>query len=77
LSQALTVGPQTRIEFKRLDDGSYVDVEMTRTDYAALRDRLGLRNGSRVHLKPRRITRFSAGANAAAEIELTDPAAMI
>ncbi|HWH80776.1 MAG TPA: sulfate ABC transporter ATP-binding protein, partial [Burkholderiaceae bacterium] len=29
LSQALTVGPQTRIEFKRLDDGSYVDVEMT------------------------------------------------
>ncbi|MBC8057289.1 MAG: sulfate ABC transporter ATP-binding protein, partial [Rhizobiales bacterium] len=32
LSQALTVGPQTRIEFKRLDDGSYVDVEMTRTD---------------------------------------------
>ena len=62
LSQALTVGPQTRIEFKRLDDGSYVDVEMTRTDYNALRDRLGLRNGSQVHLKPRRITRFSAGA---------------
>jgi sulfate transport system ATP-binding protein len=77
LSQALTVGPQTRIEFKRLDDGSYVDVEMTRADYTALRDRLGLRNGSRVHLKPRRITRFSAGAHAAAESELTDPAAMI
>jgi sulfate transport system ATP-binding protein len=77
LSQALTVGPQTRIEFKRLDDGSYVDVEMTRTDYTALRDRLGLRNGSRVHLKPRRITRFSAGATAAAETELADPAAMI
>jgi len=78
LSQALTVGPQTRIEFKRLDDGSYVDVEMTRTDYTALRDRLGLRNGSHVHLKPRRITRFSAGAHAAAEVELVDdPAAMI
>jgi sulfate transport system ATP-binding protein len=77
LAQALTVGPQTRIEFKRLDDGSYVDVEMTRTDYAALRDRLGLRNGSRVHLKPRRITRFSAGASAAAEVEFADPAAMI
>jgi len=77
LSQALTVGPQTRIEFKRLDDGSYVDVEMTRTDYTALRERLGLSNGSLVHLKPRRITRFSAGANALSEDELTDPAAMI
>ncbi|MEQ1684810.1 MAG: sulfate ABC transporter ATP-binding protein [Burkholderiaceae bacterium] len=77
LSQALTVGPQTRIEFKRLDDGSFVDVEMTRSDYTALRDRLGLRNGSLVHLKPRRITRFSAGAGMAAETELVDPAAMI
>jgi len=78
LSQALTVGPQTRIEFKRLDDGSYVDVEMTRTDYTALRERLGLRNGSRVHLRPRRITRFSAGPNGAAQTELVDdPAAMI
>jgi sulfate transport system ATP-binding protein len=77
LSQALTVGPQTRIEFKRLDDGSYVDVEMTRSDYNALRERLGLSNGSRVYLKPRRITRFTAGAGARAEIELVDPAAMI
>jgi sulfate transport system ATP-binding protein len=77
LSQALTVGPQTRIEFKRLDDGSFVDVEMTRTDYTALRDRLGLRNGSQVHLKPRRVTRFTAGANLVAETELADPAAMI
>ena len=76
LSQALTVGPQTRIEFKRLDDGSYVDVEMTRTDYTALRDRLGLHSGSQVHLKPRRITRFSAGTGAV-ETELADPAAMI
>ena len=63
LSQALTVGPQTRIEFKRLDDGSFVDVEMPRSDYITLRDQLGLQNGSRVHLKPRRITRFTAGAN--------------
>jgi sulfate/thiosulfate transport system ATP-binding protein len=77
LSQALTVGPQTRIEFKRLDDGSYVDVEMTRADYTALRDRLGLGNGSLVHLKPRRITRFSAGIGMATEAELADPAAMI
>jgi sulfate transport system ATP-binding protein len=77
LSQALTVGPQTRLEFKRFDDGSYVDVEMTRADYTVLRDRLDLRTGSKVHLKPRRITRFSAGANPVAETELADPAAMI
>jgi sulfate transport system ATP-binding protein len=75
LSQALTVGPQTRIEFKRLDDGSYVDVEMARSDYTALRDKLGLSPGSQVFLKPRRVTRFSAGANGQAE--LIDPAAMI
>jgi sulfate/thiosulfate transport system ATP-binding protein len=77
LSQALTVGPQTRIEFKRIDDGSYVDVEMTRSDYTALRERLDLRNGSQVHLKPRRITRFAAGAKAVAETEIADPATMI
>jgi sulfate/thiosulfate transport system ATP-binding protein len=75
LSQALTVGPQTRIEFKRVDDGSYVDVEMARGDYNALRDRLGLRTGSQVHLRPRRITRFSAGLNP--QSEPLDPAAMI
>jgi sulfate transport system ATP-binding protein len=50
---------------------------MTRNDYTALRDRLGLRNGSQVHLRPRRITRFSAGANAVVETEVADPAAMI
>ena len=76
LSQALTVGPQTRIEFKRLDDGSYVDVAMARADYTLLRDRLGLRNGSRVFLRPLRITRFVAGATAG-ETESFDPAAMI
>ena len=77
LSQALTVGPQTRIEFKRLDDGSYVDVEMSRTDYNTLRDRLGLVNGSQVFLKPRRITRFTAGEKTGAEVDFADPAAMI
>ncbi len=44
LSQALTVRPRTRIEFKRLDDGSYVDMEMARSDYTVLRDKLGLEN---------------------------------
>jgi sulfate transport system ATP-binding protein len=76
LSQALTVGPQTRIEFKRLDDGSYVDVEMTRSDYSVLRERLGLQNGSRVFLKPRRVTRFAV-ASKDGEAEAFDPAAMI
>jgi sulfate transport system ATP-binding protein len=76
LSQALTVGPQTRIEFKRLDDGSFVDVEMSRADYTALRDRLDLHNGSQVFLKPRRVTRFTAGAKTG-ESEVFDPAAMI
>jgi len=76
LSQALTVGPQTRIEFKRADDGSYVDVEMPRSEWAALRDRLGLSTGSAVHLLPRRVTRFTAGESPRRSEEV-DPAAMI
>ncbi|HZF78314.1 MAG TPA: TOBE-like domain-containing protein, partial [Rubrivivax sp.] len=75
LSQALTVGPQTRIEFKRLDDGGYVDVEMARADYVALRERLNLHTGSHVHLLPRRVTRFAAGSKDLAPEP--DPAAMI
>ena len=69
LAQALTVGPNTRLEFKRLDDGSYVDVELPRIEYNALRDRLGLKTGSPVHLLARHVTRFSS--------EQLDPAAMI
>ncbi len=69
LAQALTVGPNTRIEFKRLDDASYVDVELPRAEYTALREQLGLAPGVAVHLLPRRVTRFSN--------ELPDPAAMI
>ncbi|HEY6087230.1 MAG TPA: TOBE-like domain-containing protein, partial [Burkholderiaceae bacterium] len=60
LSQTLTVGPNTRIEFKRASDDSYVDVELPREAFAALRGRLGLVPGSQVHLKPRRVTRFGA-----------------
>jgi sulfate transport system ATP-binding protein len=59
LSQALIVGPRARIEFRRLDDGSAVDVDMARSDYDALRDRLPMVIGSRVHLKPRRVVRFA------------------
>jgi sulfate transport system ATP-binding protein len=75
LSQVLTVGPHTRLEFRRADDGSYIDVEMPRADYQRLRDRLELKSGSVVHLKPQRVTRFKASG--AAEEELGDPAAMI
>ncbi len=60
LSQTLTVGPNTRIEFKRLGDEGYVDVEMARADYLALRGRMTLEPGAQVHLRPRRITRFAA-----------------
>ncbi|MET0348922.1 MAG: sulfate ABC transporter ATP-binding protein [Rhizobacter sp.] len=70
LSQALTVGPQTRIEFKRVDDGSYVDVELPRSEYQALRQRMTLEPGTTLHLLPRKVTRFSAD-------QATDPAAMI
>ncbi|MFZ2990922.1 sulfate/molybdate ABC transporter ATP-binding protein [Ideonella sp.] len=59
LAQTLTVGPNTRIEFRREDDGSYVDVELTREAWLGLRDQLSLRNGSQVHLRPRRVTRFA------------------
>ncbi|MFT3666091.1 sulfate/molybdate ABC transporter ATP-binding protein [Piscinibacter sp.] len=69
LSQALTVGPNTRLELRRVDEAGYVDVEMPRAEYLALRDRLGLQPGSAVHLRPRKVTRFAE--------ELVDPAAMI
>lgn len=66
LSQALTVGPNSRIEFRRDSDGSFVDVEMPRAAYHQLRDLLGLRPGVRVHLRPRRVTRFSLASSLAA-----------
>jgi len=69
LSQTLTVGPLTRLEFRRVDDGSYVDVELPRAEYTALRDALGLKSGATVHLVPRRVTTFTDG--------MLDPAAAI
>jgi sulfate transport system ATP-binding protein len=68
-TQALTVGPNTRLEFRRSDDQSYVDVEMSRAEWLALRDRLDLKPGASAHLLPRRVTRFAS--------EDIDPAAMI
>ncbi|MEY4907719.1 MAG: hypothetical protein RL260_1437 [Pseudomonadota bacterium] len=69
LAHVLTVGPNTRLEFRRNDDESLVDVELSREAWTALRGRLGLRPGSAAHLKPRRITRFQETAD--------DPAAAI
>ena len=67
-AQALTVGPNTRLEFRR-DDGGYVDVEMPRGEWLALRDRLDLVPGARAHLLAKKVTRFAS--------EDVDPAAMI
>ncbi len=58
LSQTLTVGAHTRVEFKRDGEEGYLDVELPRAEYQALRDRLALQRGSRVYLRPRRVTRF-------------------
>jgi len=69
LAQALTVGPNTRLEFRHADGSGYIDVEMPRPEWLALRDRLGLKPGSSAHLLPRKVTRFSS--------EDIDPAAMI
>ncbi len=60
LSQTLTVGAQTRIEFQREGAEGYLDVELPRSEYAAVRERLGLVRGSRVWLRARKVTRFEA-----------------
>ena len=73
LSQVLTLGPLTRLEFRR-DDGSTLDVELPRARWMQLRDALQLVTGSRAHLRPRRVTRFVVVGEAAVE---HDPAAMI
>jgi sulfate transport system ATP-binding protein len=72
LQQALTVGPNTRLEFRRLDDESYIDVELPRAEYLALREQLKLEPGTQAWLLPRRVTRFVERAQ-----EPEDPAAMI
>jgi sulfate transport system ATP-binding protein len=62
LSQALTVGASTHVEFKGLDDARVVNVELPRAEYSVLRDRLALRPGSTVYLKPRRVLHFAGEA---------------
>ena len=75
LSQVLTLGAQARIEFRREHGDGYIDVEMPRSEFTALRERLGLATGGRAHLKPRRVTRFATRPSA--EEGADDPAAMI
>ncbi len=63
LAHTLTVGPNTRLEFKRVDGQGEVDVELPRSEYAALRDSGILQAGATVHLKPRRVRRFAVDAS--------------
>jgi len=80
LVHTLTVGPNTRLEFKRVDGQGEVDVELPRGEFAALRDSGILQAGATVYLKPRRIRRFSmvnGGQGVRPEYVDTDPGAMI
>ena len=62
LQQTLALGPLTRLGFRRDGADGDVDVELTRADWLALRERVTLAPGARLHLRPRRVTRFSADA---------------
>ena len=66
LLDVLTVGPNTRLAFRPVSSetlapgasGSEIEVELSREDYAVLRDSGVLRDGVTAHLKPRRVRRF-------------------
>jgi sulfate/thiosulfate transport system ATP-binding protein len=64
LSQALTVGPNTRLEFQRAD-GEFIDVEIPREQWHTLRHTTGLAPGGTAHLRPRRVARFGGATRAA------------
>jgi len=59
LSQTLTIGAFTRIEFEREGHEGHLDVELPREQYHALRRELGLDRGSRAWLRPRKLRRFA------------------
>jgi sulfate transport system ATP-binding protein len=59
LSQTLTVGAQTRLEFEREGHDGPLDVQLPREEYRLLRDTLNLDRGSRVWLRPRHVRRFA------------------
>jgi len=61
LPQAATANHPAELVFSGPSHGNpFVDVELTRQEFVAARDRLGLMPGARVFLKPRRVTRFAA-----------------
>ena len=70
LAQALTVGPNTRLEFKRADGGGFIDMELPRADYLLLKESGRIEAGAVLQLRARRLTRFDQSAE-------LDPAAMI
>jgi sulfate transport system ATP-binding protein len=75
LAHVLTVGPNVRLECRRLDDGNYIDVELPRTEFQRLREAGRLHPGLTVHLKASRVRRFVA--EQAVATVLDDPAAAI
>lgn len=79
LVHTLTVGPNTRLEFRRVDGKGEIDVELPRHDFSALRDSGVLSVGGAAYLKPKRVRRFAAGAGARGRPEFveTDPASLI
>jgi sulfate transport system ATP-binding protein len=64
LGQILTVGPNTRLAFRRDGAEGVVDVELPRETDQRLKASLGLSPGARVHLRPRRGTRLAAPGGA-------------
>ena len=77
-SQAFTVGPRTRLELKRPDNGSFIDVELSREAWQALQRCHAVQRGDTLHLRARQETRFEAGADwSDAHGTPADPAVMI
>ena len=77
-SQALTVGPRTRLELKRPDNGSFIDVELSREAWQGLQRRRPVARGDILHLRARQETRFEAGTDWSGAHEApADPASMI
>ncbi|MCC6217925.1 MAG: sulfate ABC transporter ATP-binding protein [Aquabacterium sp.] len=66
LIDVLTVGPNTRLAFERGDGKGEIEVELSRDEYAALRDAGVLTVGQVAHLKARRVRHFEAPAPASA-----------
>lgn len=62
LSHYLTVGPNTRLEFKRANEESYVDVEIPRAEFQALKQSGILQAGGVAWIRPRKVRRFTASS---------------